>query len=212
MFIRRSMTKFRGSTSNDVEICTPAYKANELRLNEHLIKILEDMGVRPQFFLDLQAKEIKKLRSTTVSTKEASKFVESRSIGDKINLPGFVRKLPQFQLSFQDHNFLTDVVEAAVLIQLRTLKLKHESPSKMVSRFLELWTRPEYLRKVTPFCIVDVSGRGRIITGGNSQRVIISRSPALHPGDDQLAAAVTVPESSPLNAITQLHLLQPKRP
>jgi hypothetical protein len=72
IFIRPSMTKFLGSTSNDVEICTAAYKANELRLNEQLIKILEDMKVKPQFFLDLQAKEIERLRSTTSSTKTAS--------------------------------------------------------------------------------------------------------------------------------------------
>ena len=52
VFIRRSMTKFRGSTSNDIEICTAAYKANELRLNEQLIKILEAMGVESQFFLE----------------------------------------------------------------------------------------------------------------------------------------------------------------
>jgi hypothetical protein len=198
MFIRRSMTKFRGSTSNDVEICTAAYKANELRLNEQLVKILEDMGVRPQFFLNLQAEEIERLRSTTASTKEASKFVESQSIGDKINLPGFLRKLPQLQLSFQDDNFLTDVVEAAVLIQLRTLKYKARIPVKDGFTLLGIMDETGILEEGEIFCIVDMGGRGRVITGENGQPVIITRSPALHPGDVQLATAIAVPEDSPL--------------
>jgi hypothetical protein len=195
IFIRPSMTKFLGSTSNDVEICTAAYKANELRLNEQLIKILEDMEVNPQFFLDLQAKEIERLRSTTSSTETASKFLESQSIGEKIHLPEFLRLLPRLQLSFQDDNFLTDVVEAAVLIQLRTLKYKARIPVKDGFTLIGIMDETGILKEGQIFCIVDMGGRGRVITG---ERVIISRSPALHPGDVQLATAVTVPENSPL--------------
>ena len=195
IFIRPSMTKFLGSTSNDVEICTAAYKANELRLNEQLIKILEDMEVKPQFFLDLQAKEIERLRSTTSSTTAASKFLESQSIGEKIHLPEFLRMLPRLQLSFQDDNFLTDVVEAAVLIQLRTLKYKARIPVKDGFTLIGIMDETGILEEGQIFCIIDMGGRGRVITG---ERVIISRSPALHPGDVQLATAVTVPEDSPL--------------
>ena len=192
------MTKFRGSTSNDVEICTAAYKANELRLNEQLIKILEDMGVEPQFFLDLQAREIERLRSTTSRTENASEFLKSLSIGDKINLPRFLRKLSHLQLSFQDDNFLTGMVEAAVLIQLRTLKYKTRIPVKDGFTLLGIMDETGILEEGQIFCIVDMDGQARVITGDHGQRVIISRSPALHPGDVQLAAAVAVPESSPL--------------
>ena len=48
------------------------------------------------------------------------------------------------------------------------------------------------------FCIVDVDGKPRVITGKNGKEVIITCSPALHPGDIQLAFAITVPEESPL--------------
>ena len=198
VFIRPSMTKFRGSTSNDVEICTAAYKAGELRLNQQLIKILEDMGAGHQFFLGLQAKEIERLRSTTSSTENASRFLKSQSIGDRINLPRFLRKLLPLQLSFQDDNFLTNMVETAVLIQLRTLKYKAQIPVKDGFTLLGIMDETGILEEGQIFCIVDVDGRARVITGNNGQPVIISRSPALHPGDVQLATAVTVPESSPL--------------
>jgi hypothetical protein len=187
VFIRPSMTKFLGSTSNDVEICTAAYKANEFRLNEQLIKVLEDMDVEPQFFLDLQAREIKRLRSTTSSTKNASTFIKSQSIGDKIKFSGFLGKLPQLQLSFQDDNFLTDVVEVAVLIQLRTLKYKARIPVKDGFTLLGILDETGILEEGQIFCIVDVDRRTRVITGKHGRRVIITRSLALHPGDVQLA-------------------------
>jgi hypothetical protein len=192
------MTKFRGSTSNDIEICTAAYKANELRLNEQLIKILEDMDVEPRFFLDIQAKEIERLQSTTSSAKTASKFLKSQSIGDRIKLPRFIEKIQELQLSFQDDNFLTDVVEAALLIQLRALKYKARIPVKDGFTLIGILDETGILEEGQIFCIVDVDGRARVITGKDGQRVIITRSPALHPGDVQLATAVKVPESSPL--------------
>ena len=104
----------------------------------------------------------------------------------------------QLQLSFQDDNFLTDVVEAAVLIQLRTLKYKARIPVKDGFTLLGIMDETGILKEGEIFCIVDVGGRGRVITGENGQRVIITRSPALHPGDVQLATAIAVPEDSPL--------------
>lgn len=113
-------------------------------------------------------------------------------------MSGFLGKLPQLQLSFQDDIFLTDVVEKAVLIQLRSLKYKARIPVKDAFTLLGIMDETGILEEGQIFCIVDVDGRARVITGENGQRVIITRSPALHPGDVQLAAAVTVPESSPL--------------
>jgi hypothetical protein len=61
-------------TSNDIKICTAGYKANEFCLNAQLIKILEDMDVDPLFFLNLQAREIEQLQSTTSSVRNASNW------------------------------------------------------------------------------------------------------------------------------------------
>lgn len=47
-------------------------------------------------------------------------------------------------------------------------------------------------------CIRAVDGEKEILTGD----VMVTRSPALHPGDVQIARAVSVPEDSPL---LQLH-------
>lgn len=45
------------------------------------------------------------------------------------------------------------------------------------------------------YCTVRISGVNRSIVG---KRLIISRAPALHPGDVQIVEGVDVPETSPL--------------
>ena len=198
MFLRPSMIKFSGSTSTDIEICTAAYEPSPMRLNEQLIKILEDMSVNPRFFLDLQAKEIERLRSTSSSVKSASKFLKSQGIGDKLDLAGFLSKLEVLNISFRDDNFLTDVIETAVLIQLRTLKYKARIPVEKGYTLIGIMDETGILEEGQIFCIVEEDDQARVITGMQGQRVIVTRSPALHPGDIQRATAVTVPASSPL--------------
>lgn len=124
VFLRESMIKFRESTSTHLEICKAGYRPLPLYLNQQMIKILEDMGVDHQFFMDLQAMEVERLRMTTSSTERASTFLKTSSVGGIINLPWFINKLPSLQQLFQNDNFLTDVVEAAVLMGLRALKCK----------------------------------------------------------------------------------------
>lgn len=198
IFLRPSMIKFRESDSNDLEICAAAYKPLPLNLNEQMIKILEDMGVDDNFFLDLQAEEVERLRKVTESNKNASKFLKSRSVGAKIDLQWFIERLSYLKLSFQDDSFLTDVVETAVLIELRTLKYKARIPVKDGFTLLGIMDETGILEEGEIFCIVDLDGKSKVITGKDGQRLIITRSPALHPGDIQLANAVTVPADSPL--------------
>jgi RNA dependent RNA polymerase len=198
VFLRESMIKFRESTSTDLEICKAGYKPLPLYLNQQMIKILEDMGVDHQFFMDLQAMEVERLRVTTSSAERASTFLKTSSVGARINLPWFINKLPSLQLSFQNDNFLTDVVEAAVLMELRALKYKARIPVKDGYTLLGIMDETGILEEGQIFCIVEVDGEARVITGKNGKEVIITRSPALHPGDIQLAFAITVPEKSPL--------------
>jgi len=152
VFLRPSMIKFRESNSTDLEICTAGYKPLPLYLNQQMIKILEDMGVKHDFFMDLQAKEVERLRMTTSSTENASKFLKTHSVGDKIDLPWFIDRLPRLLLSFQDDDFLTDVVEAAVLIELRALKYKARIPVKDGFTLLGIMDETGILEEGQIFC------------------------------------------------------------
>ncbi len=199
VFLRPSMTKFMGSNSDDLEICSAGHKPISLSLNEQFIKILEDLGVPARVFLDLQAKEINRLRLITANAFNAGQFLKTQSIGEKAHLPWFFNMLFEMKLAFQDDAFLTDVVEAAVLIQLRTLKYKARIPIQNGFTLLGVMDETGILQEGQIFCIVDDEhGGSKVLTAKDGGGVVVSRSPALHPGDIQLAKAVTVPSSSPL--------------
>lgn len=198
MQLRNSMTKFRGSDSADLEICTAGYRPITLYLNEQLIPILEKLGVANDWFLGLQRTEIERLYSTTSSAKNAAKFLSSHSVGDKIRLPWFLERLPHLNIYFQQDEFLTGVVETAVLVQLRALKYKARIPVRQGFTLLGIMDETGILKEGEVFCVADVDGKSQVITGENGRQVIISRSPALHPGDIQMATAITVPSWSPL--------------
>jgi hypothetical protein len=212
IMLRPSMIKYRGSTSTDLEICTAGYKPLPLYLNQQLIKILEDMGVNEKWFLDLQALEVERLRRATSNAVNASHFLRAQGIGQKINLPWFIKMLAKLKLAFYDDEFFVNLVEMAALIELRTLKHKARIPVKKGYTLLGIMDETGILEDGEIFCIVDVGGQGKVITGVRGKQVIITRSPALHPGDIQLAKAVDVPGDSPLRKLRNCICFSQKGP
>jgi hypothetical protein len=197
IFLRSSMVKFRESKSTDLEICTAGYKPHPLYLNEQMIKILEDMGVKDDFFLDLQSTAVERLRMTTSNSINAANFLRAQSVGEEIGLPWFVKQLANLNLSFHDDDFLLDVLETTVLAEVRSLKYKARIPVKNGYTLFGIMDETGFLEEDQIFCIVDEDGKVKCITG----KVIITRSPALHPGDVQWVTAVDAPESSPLRQL-----------
>ncbi len=195
LFLRESMIKFPGSDSTDVELCGAAYKPLPLFLNLPSIKILEDMGVEDDFFLSLQAKQVERLRMTTSSSMNASRFLKTQAVGEPIHLPWFINKIGSLNLSFQADNFLRNVLEMTVLIELRALKYKARIPVEEGYTLHGIMDETGIIEEGQIFCIVETDGHRKVITGKD---LIITRSPALHPGDIQVVTAVTVPNDSPM--------------
>ena len=122
MLLRKSMVKFPGLGSLDIEICEAAYRPLPYFLNQQTIKILEDMGVDDDFFLQHQKRAVDRLRQTASNSTRASDFLKSHAIGDGIHLPWFIKKLSKINLSFRQDRFLRNIIEMAVLAELRALK------------------------------------------------------------------------------------------
>ena len=195
LYLRKSMIKFPGSDSIDVEICGGAYKPLPLYLNQQIIKILEDMGVEDEFFLYHQEKEVERLRMVTSSSINASIFLRTQAVGELIHLPWFINKLNSLGLSFQADSFLRDILEITVLIELRALKHKARIPVPKGYTLYGIMDETGILEEGEIFCIVEINGKPKVITGKD---LIITRSPALHKGDIQVVTATTVPDDSPL--------------
>jgi hypothetical protein len=195
LVLRPSMIKFEGSTSTDIEICDASYRPLPMYLNRQFIKILEDMGVDDKFFLNLQAEEVQRLRMITESSMNASTFLKRQTIGTSIHLPWLINHLAILDLDFRNDGFLRDVLEMAILVELRLLKHKTRIPVKEGWHLHGLMDETGFLQEGQIYCSVTVDGIQNVIQGKN---LIITRAPALHPGDVQLAEGVMPPPGSPL--------------
>lgn len=199
LVLRESMIKFEASNKTDIEICDAAWKPLPLYLNRQFIKILEDMGTADDFFLDLQAREVKRLRMVTESPANASIFLKRQSVGEMIFLPWFINRLSAMNLNFRQDPFLRTVLEMAFLIELRLLKHKTRIPVEKGWHLHGIMDETGFLEEGQVYCVIkDESGALKVVTGKN---FIISRAPALHPGDVQLVEGVMPPQGSPLKKL-----------
>ena len=193
--LRQSMVKFEGTNKTDIEICEAAWKPLPLFLNRQFIKILEDMGTEPSFFLDLQAKEVERLRSITDSPYNAFTFLRRQSVGDVFHLPWFINKLSALDIDFRDDSFLRNVLEMSLLHELRQLKHKTKIPVPNGRHLHGIMDEFGFLEENQIFCTYTEDGRTKVLAGTD---VIISRAPGLHPGDVQVVDAISPPLGSPL--------------
>jgi len=202
--LRDSMIKFSvpDDHATDLEICGSGLSPLPMYLNRQLIKILEDLGVPDQAFLDRQAEAVERLRMTTTSAINASTYLRRNAVGKKARLPWLVRKLWDLSMSFSDDKFLRDTLELAILVQLRDLKHKSRIHVDKGETLYGIMDETGFLQEGQIYCSVRGSvfgeARKKILTGD----VVITRCPALHPGDVQTVKAVDVPNGS---ALRDLH-------
>jgi hypothetical protein len=193
MLLRPSMIKFQSLDQTDIEICGSGSRTLPLRLNRQFIKIMEDLHVEPQGFLDLQNNAVEELRRTTESPLKAAGFLERNQIGQHAHVPWLIRKLHAINLGPLKDPFIRDVVEISTLIQLRELKHRSRIPIDEGVTLYGIMDEFDILKEGEIYCRTDK----HVVEG----KVTITRAPALHPGDIQFAMAVDVPDDSPLNSL-----------
>jgi hypothetical protein len=106
-------------------------------------------------------------------------------------------------VSFQTDRFLTDIVEVAAMSNLRSLKYRARIPIEKGYLLYGIMDETNTLKEgevyITTEDVKDSGCRERSILLGD--RVVVTRAPALHPGDVQIVSAVNVPDDSPLRAL-----------
>ena len=118
-------------------------------------------------------------------------------------MPRLFELMHHIGLSFQADRFLTDIVGVVAMTNLRSLKYRARIPIVKGLLLYGMMDETNTLRHgevYIPAEEYDRSGKLKrhIILG---DRIVITRAPALHPGDVQLVTAVNVPEDSPLRAL-----------
>lgn len=192
--IRPSMLKFQ-STHNKLEICNAARRGLPFYLNRQLVKILEDLGVSHEAFHRLQELAVSEVRSAASSPTKTAAFLDRKGVGTGCNLSWLIERLSEIGIDARDDMFLQGALEHAMLSELRMIKHKARIPVENGHTLYGVMDETGVLRENQIFVRVD----GKVRTG----LVAITRSPALHPGDIQLARAeaVAVSASSPLMAL-----------
>ncbi|KLJ12209.1 hypothetical protein EMPG_12727 [Blastomyces silverae] len=203
LVLRPSMIKFQVPTSlnaSNIEICGSGIRSLPFFLNAQLIKILEDLGVDDSAFLKLQGDEILRLRATATSTTKAARFLDDTNIAKSVGLPWLIGILEALGLRHSDDEFLRRVMELTVLIKLRDLKYRARIRVPKAVTLFGIMDETGVLKEGEIFC-TSLSDKGHREVLLNPM-VVVTRSPAMHPGDVQIAKAVDVPADSPLR---QLH-------
>ncbi|THV87176.1 RNA-directed RNA polymerase [Aureobasidium pullulans] len=198
--IRPSMVKFSGSGSITLEVCGAAWRPYPMVLNRQFIKILEDLQVPIESFMRLQEQAVEKLRMMTTNTYNASFLLNDTQTSKAARLPSLIDMLADIGLDYHDDTFLRGVVEMAVITKLREIKYKGRIPVQNGVTLYGIMDETGYLKEGQIYVTTQSSPDKpkKVLTGG---KVIITRSPALHPGDIRTVEAIDVPSTSPLDQL-----------
>lgn len=198
---RESMKKFDSNDQEDLEICDTGSKATPLVLNRQMIKILEDMGVDKKWFKKLQGYRLKELQAVTSNAYNVKNFLHTQNVGQPLNLGKFIYFAHKNGMDYRQDPFLRGVVEAVVLRELRLLKHKARIPVSKGKTLFGLIDETGLLLEGQVYVIfASEKTRGFQKPPRHRQTVIVTRSPALHPGDIQMAQNIIPPADHPLAA------------
>ncbi|KAK0668752.1 putative RNA-dependent RNA polymerase 1 [Cercophora samala] len=195
--IRPSMKKFESPDEANLDICDMASKPIPMMLNRPMVKILEDMGAPASWFLELQQKEINHLRAVTRTVSNTASFLVMKGIGDSIRLPHFLRQAEAMEVDYRQDLFLRSVVEMVLLKEIKLIRHKARIHIPQGITLFGVMDETGLLEEGQVYVSFDTM-QGRYSEPPGCQRVVVTRSPAMHPGDIQLAENVVPPEGHPL--------------
>ncbi|KAM5343104.1 hypothetical protein ACJ41O_014070 [Fusarium nematophilum] len=199
---KESMMKFPSNDVEELGICDTSSKPLRLVLNRQMIKILEDMQTKDEWFFKLQNKALDVLRGVTASASNTSSFLEYQAIGVNMGLPKLVKQLERMGIDYRRDKFLKSAVEHVVLRELRLLKHKARIPVDKGVTLFGVMDETGFLEANQVYVTYDKTygaNNGRRINASlKDGQILVTRSPALHPGDIQQVDMVTPPQGHPL--------------
>lgn len=202
---KESMMKFPSQDLTELGICDTSSKPLRLVLNRQMIKILEDMGIKNKWFLHLQQMALNMLRNVTANATNTSVFLEHQAVGVNMGLPKLVKQLDRMGIDYRRDKFLKTAVEHVVLRELRLLKHKARIPVAKGVTLFGVMDETGFLEAGQVYVTYDttygVSNGRRINATLEDGRILVTRSPALHPGDIQVVNMVTPPKGHALRSL-----------
>lgn len=184
--IRPSMKKFESNDTANLEICDTASRPIPLVLNRQMVKILEDMGLDHSWFFEMQETELARIRQVTANAYNVARFLKQQDVGESIRLHKLFQQTANMGCEYREDPFLCSVVEAVVLRELRLLKHKARIPIRKGVTLYGIVDETGFLREGEVYVTFDTM-EGRFAPPPSAGPLLVTRSPALHPGDIQVA-------------------------
>ncbi|GJJ15893.1 hypothetical protein Clacol_010171 [Clathrus columnatus] len=212
--LRPSMVKFEVPHLH-LEIARSFNRPGRVRLNRPLVAILYGRGVPKRVFMDLQRDAVNHAQTAVKSIETAGNFLEMQSMGFSFDLPSTLQNLNKLFLEYAnhptlwsnaicirqyfEHDFMKRCMNVALYHTLRSYKYKTQIP---VPRSWKL------VGTIDEYEVLE-SGQVFVLPSENSDsiegKVMLYKSPVIHPGDIQFATAVSpkdLPPDCPLLKLT----------
>ncbi|KAK0188748.1 RdRP-domain-containing protein [Armillaria mellea] len=200
--IRPSQTKFDSENIRSLDITTTSAKPIYCYLNRPMIALLEHHAVPHKSFEDLQDRAISEVRQIKKSLDAAANTFTHHGLGASFHLESLFRNMArilQVELSEEldsesgiHYGLLKTAVAYGATHILR--EIKHRARIRVPGSYTLIGVSDEWdcLQEGEIYAtIVDPRTNDRVVVEG---RVLVTRSPQIHPGDVQFATAVRRPE------------------
>ncbi|GAB1311502.1 hypothetical protein MFIFM68171_01712 [Madurella fahalii] len=184
---RNSMRKFEGYDRANLEICGGPPKPIPMVLNRPLIKILEDRGAPHGWFLGLQRRQLAELQTVVADVGTTADFLKRRSIGEAVRLGELITYAYTKGIDYRHNDFLRSAMELILLRDLRAVKHKARIPIRKGITLIGVMDVTGELEEGQVYVTYDwEEGQRGIGPPPGEGPVIVTRSPAMHPGDFQM--------------------------
>ncbi|CAE6449490.1 unnamed protein product [Rhizoctonia solani] len=197
--VRKSMDKF-DSPSFDIEVARAFDRPGRCFLNRPLIMILETANKVPaDIFLSLQAQAVKETRESMRFFHTAADLLEIHGLGASFKLPSLFTRLQHIGIELEYCNTLgiKTIIKDAETDILRELKHRARIPVPESWKLVGIADEFNFLEEGQVFaCLRDKNQEPIYLQGP----YMITRSPAIHPGDVQVVHAIgRPPKGSPFD-------------
>ncbi|KAM0496418.1 hypothetical protein D7B24_003016 [Verticillium nonalfalfae] len=186
--------------ANTDYICGAASRPLRMVLNRQMTKILEDRGVRDEWFFSQQKRELERLHAVTAGAWNTGAFLQLQGIGSAFYLSTFINPLDKYGINYRRNDFLRCTVEAVVFQELRLLKHKARIPMPQGVTFFGIMDESGFLSEGEVSVCYDSCYNGSLPIDStlNDGNIPVIRSPALYPGNVPSVRMRTPPVGYPL--------------
>ena len=204
--LRPSQTKFDGLDNLTFDVQSTSSRSRLMFLNRPLIMLLEHLGVEKKVITNLQSTSIQEVQSMQTSLSQANKVFLQHNLGTSYRLASFFNNVSKYLgLDISDHpdslrhHLMDEVLYCAATHALR--EIKYRAHILVPGSVTLIGVSDEYDCLAEGEIYAMVYDEGKATRDFIEGKVLITRSPQVHPGDVQLVNAVRRPELSHLKNV-----------